>query len=92
MRGAAAFCICSARTRGPAAGGVRAWKAGAETPATPLSGNLKRSGLMGGASGRRGPGELRRLDRCWPRGPEGRVIVEWEVLMVVAEKPGGMAP
>ena len=54
--------------------------------------HLKRSGLTGGASGRLGPGELRRLDRCWPRGPEGRVIVEWEVLMVVAEKPGGGAP
>ena len=49
--------------------------------------HLKRSGLTGGASGRLGPGELRRLDRCWPRGPQGRVIVEWEVLMVVGEKP-----
>ncbi|MXW40305.1 MAG: methyltransferase domain-containing protein [Synechococcus sp. SB0668_bin_15] len=54
--------------------------------------HLKRSGLTGGASSRLGPGELRRLDRCWPRGPQGRVIVEWEVLMVVAEKPGDGVP
>lgn len=51
--------------------------------------HLKRSGLTGGASGRLGPGELRRLDRCWPRSLQGRVIVEWEVLMVVGEKPRG---
>ena len=49
--------------------------------------HLKRSGLMGGASSHLGPGQLRRLDRCWSRRPQGDVAVEWEVLMVVAEKP-----
>lgn len=49
--------------------------------------HLKRSGLTGGASGRLGTAELRRLDRCWPRSPQGSVAVEWEVLMALAEKP-----
>ena len=50
--------------------------------------HLKRLGLTGSGAGRLGPGQLRRLDRCWPRGPQGKVAVEWEVLMVVARKPG----
>lgn len=54
--------------------------------------HLKRSGLTGGASGHLGPGELRRLDRYWPRGPQGDVVVEWEVLMALAEKPRTLVP
>ncbi|MCY3654096.1 MAG: hypothetical protein OXG70_03540, partial [Cyanobacteria bacterium MAG IRC1_bin_28] len=50
--------------------------------------HLKRSGLTGGAGGRLGPAELRRLDRCWPRRPQGNVAVEWEVLITLAQKPG----
>ena len=49
--------------------------------------HLQRSGLTAGASGRLGPAQLRRLDRCWPRGPQGSVAVEWEVLMALASKP-----
>ena len=49
--------------------------------------HLKRSGLTGGAGGHLGPGELRRLDRCWPGRCRGNVAVEWEVLMALAEKP-----
>ena len=51
--------------------------------------HLKRSGLTGGAGGRLGPAELRRLDRCWPRGPQGNVAVEWEVLVALAERLNG---
>lgn len=54
--------------------------------------HLKRSGLTGGASGRLGATELRRLDRCWPRRSQGHVIVEWEVLMALARKPRGAVP
>lgn len=54
--------------------------------------HLKRSGLTGGTGGRLGPAELRRLDRCWPRGPQGNVTVEWEVLIALARKPRGAAP
>ncbi|MXW13279.1 MAG: methyltransferase domain-containing protein [Synechococcus sp. SB0662_bin_45] len=50
--------------------------------------HLKRSGLTGGAGGRLGPAEWRRLDRCWPRRPQGNVAVEWEVLITLAQKPG----
>lgn len=53
--------------------------------------HLKRSGLTSGAKGRLGPGELRRLNRYWPRRPQGDVAVEWEVLVVLAEKPRGAA-
>ena len=49
--------------------------------------HLKRSGLTGGAGVRLGAGELRRLDRCWPREHQGKAVVEWEVLMAVARKP-----
>lgn len=49
--------------------------------------HMKRSGLAGGASGRLGLTELRLLDRCWPRRPQGNVAVEWEVLIALAEKP-----
>lgn len=54
--------------------------------------HLKRSGLTGGAGDRLGPAELRRLDRCWPRRPQGNVAVEWEVLMALAEKPRDAVP
>ena len=49
--------------------------------------HLKHLGLTGGTGNCLGPAQLRRLDRCWPRRPQGNVAVEWEVLMAVAEKP-----
>ena len=53
--------------------------------------HLKRLGLVGGTGARRlGLGELRRLNRCWSKNPQDRVVVEWEVLIALAEKPDSL--
>ena len=48
--------------------------------------HLKRLGLSATAAMPLGPGALRRVDRSWPRQPDGSIAVDWVVLTVLGEK------